>query len=91
MLYQSNAFSFFHLERHVKEDVNKPFECGMIPSVQCSGVIGIWSKGMTGECMHESTGFKIGPNGFKKGALQVIYLFISACTIIYILLPLISV
>lgn len=55
----------------ITEDMNEPFTCGMIASPKCSSVIGIWSMGMSGECSHNSSGFRIGKNGFRKGALQV--------------------
>ncbi|XP_071155959.1 tyramine beta-hydroxylase-like [Mytilus edulis] len=55
----------------ITEDMNEPFTCGMIASPKCSSVIGIWSMGMSGECSHNSSGFRIGKNGFRKGALQI--------------------
>ena len=43
----------------------------MIADPKCSNVIGIWSMGMSGECSHNNSGFRVGVNGFRRGALQV--------------------
>lgn len=51
----------------------KPFTCGMIADPKCSSVIGIWSLGISGECSHNQSGFRIGIHGFRKGAIQVSY------------------
>ena len=43
----------------------------MIADPKCPNVIGIWSIGMVGECSHNNSGFRVGVNGFRRGALQV--------------------
>lgn len=58
-------------DKGIKQELYKPFNCGMIADPKCSNVIGIWSMGMSGECSHNSSGFRIGTSGFRKGALQI--------------------
>ncbi|XP_041368430.1 DBH-like monooxygenase protein 2 homolog [Gigantopelta aegis] len=36
----------------------------------CGEVIGIWTLGMTGDCLYKDAGFHIGKTGTKKAALQ---------------------
>lgn len=61
------------LDGEIKQEMNKPFTCGMIADPKCSSVIGIWSLGISGECSHNQSGFRIGIHGFRKGAIQVSY------------------
>ena len=37
----------------------------------CMEVIGTWTVGSNGECLHSNGGFRLGPKGFRKAALQV--------------------
>ncbi|XP_050414252.2 uncharacterized protein LOC126828504 [Patella vulgata] len=47
-----------------------PKSCNMVPSSKCKQVISIWTVGLSGDCIHNSTGFRIGTKGFKRAALQ---------------------
>ncbi|KAK3605266.1 hypothetical protein CHS0354_037667 [Potamilus streckersoni] len=49
----------------------QPYDCFMSPGGGCSDIIGLWGVGVSGECLHESSGFRIGVNGYKRAALEV--------------------
>ncbi|KAK3580056.1 hypothetical protein CHS0354_001009 [Potamilus streckersoni] len=51
--------------------LNEPYDCDMLPGGGCSDIIGLWQVGVTGECHHEISGFRIGVNGYKRAAFEV--------------------
>lgn len=48
----------------------EPQHCGMGLG-DCFDVIGGWTVGATGECLHKDIGFRLGQHGYKYGILQV--------------------
>ncbi|KAL5011657.1 hypothetical protein ScPMuIL_010208 [Solemya velum] len=48
-----------------------PYECGMVPHPKCIYIIGTWTLGSPGDCMHSGAGFRIGRRGFRIAALQL--------------------
>ncbi|XP_041368429.1 uncharacterized protein LOC121382865 [Gigantopelta aegis] len=48
---------------------SEPYQCYMTPQ-GCTEVLGIWTLGMTGECLYKDAGYHIGRTGTKKAALQ---------------------
>ncbi|KAL3870621.1 hypothetical protein ACJMK2_038669 [Sinanodonta woodiana] len=50
--------------------LNEPYDCAMSPGGACSDIIGLWSVGLLGQCHHESSGFRIGVNGYKRAAFE---------------------
>lgn len=55
---------------HLVSTTGSPYECDMVPNESCTEIIGLWSLGHLGTCYHNSAGIPIGPNGFRKVALQ---------------------
>ncbi|XP_070176429.1 dopamine beta-hydroxylase-like [Littorina saxatilis] len=51
------------------ELTDSPVKCGMNLK-GCGSLIGIWTLGMSGQCLHSNAGFKFGKNGMRKVALQ---------------------
>ncbi|KAK3577799.1 hypothetical protein CHS0354_024842 [Potamilus streckersoni] len=49
----------------------KPYPCGMQAHPKCEQLIGTWTLGSNGDCLHPDTGFRIGIHGYKRAALQV--------------------
>ncbi|KAL3870847.1 hypothetical protein ACJMK2_038884 [Sinanodonta woodiana] len=50
---------------------DKPYRCGMQAHKQCEQLIGTWTLGSNGDCLHPDTGFRIGRRGYKRAALQI--------------------
>ncbi|KAL3870623.1 hypothetical protein ACJMK2_038671 [Sinanodonta woodiana] len=50
--------------------LNQPYDCEMSPDGGCSDIIGLWTVGLSGECHHESSGFRIGVSGYKRAAFE---------------------
>ncbi|KAK3598066.1 hypothetical protein CHS0354_037631, partial [Potamilus streckersoni] len=48
----------------------QPYDCFMSPGGGCSEIIGLWAVGVSGQCHHESSGFRIGVNGYKRAAFE---------------------
>ncbi|XP_041370326.1 peptidyl-glycine alpha-amidating monooxygenase-like [Gigantopelta aegis] len=48
-----------------------PYPCGMVPHRSCSQIIGTWTVGSLGECMHENVGFTLGSGSYTTVALQI--------------------
>ncbi|KAK3098156.1 hypothetical protein FSP39_016749 [Pinctada imbricata] len=56
----------------LEQSSNEPFTCGMGATMQCmTDLLSVWVIGSKGECMHKDAGFRIGPNGYKKLAIQM--------------------
>ncbi|KAL3870617.1 hypothetical protein ACJMK2_038665 [Sinanodonta woodiana] len=53
-----------------KIPLNQPYDCAMSPGGGCSDIIGLWTVGLSGECHHESSGFRIGVRGYKRAAFE---------------------
>ncbi|XP_069119453.1 dopamine beta-hydroxylase-like [Argopecten irradians] len=47
------------------------FPCGMVAHPKCINIIGTWTVGSSGDCLHVNTGFRIGTRGFRRAAMQV--------------------
>ncbi|KAK3099429.1 hypothetical protein FSP39_004175 [Pinctada imbricata] len=59
-------------DRKVKREVGVPYDCGMTPGDVCGReLIGVWTSGVKGECLHPQAGFRMGTHGYKRMALQV--------------------
>ncbi|KAL3870626.1 hypothetical protein ACJMK2_038674 [Sinanodonta woodiana] len=50
--------------------LNQPYDCEMSPGGGCTDIIGLWAVGVSGECHHESSGFRIGVHGYKRAAFE---------------------
>ncbi|KAL3870619.1 hypothetical protein ACJMK2_038667 [Sinanodonta woodiana] len=53
-----------------KIPLNEPYDCAMAPAGGCTDIIGLWGVGALGECHHESSGFRLGVNGYKRAAFE---------------------
>ncbi|OWF52617.1 tyramine beta-hydroxylase-like [Mizuhopecten yessoensis] len=51
--------------------VNTTQSCSSAIHQTCTVLIGKWSDGLNGECLHKDFGFRIGQNGFKKALMQI--------------------
>ncbi|KAJ8300555.1 hypothetical protein KUTeg_022074 [Tegillarca granosa] len=49
----------------------RAYECGMLAHPKCIYIIGTWTIGSKGDCIHQDTGFRIGTRGFRHAAIQV--------------------
>ncbi|XP_021380223.1 uncharacterized protein LOC110467403 [Mizuhopecten yessoensis] len=47
------------------------FKCGMLAHPKCINIIGTWTVGSSGDCLHANTGFRIGRRGFRRAAMQI--------------------
>ncbi|KAL3870614.1 hypothetical protein ACJMK2_038662 [Sinanodonta woodiana] len=50
--------------------LNQPYDCFMSPARECTDIIGLWAVGVSGQCHHESSGFRIGVTGYKRAAFE---------------------
>ncbi|XP_033732461.1 tyramine beta-hydroxylase-like isoform X2 [Pecten maximus] len=51
--------------------VNTPKVCNTAIRQQCNVLIGKWTDGLSGECLHRDFGFRIGRNGFRKALMRI--------------------
>ncbi|XP_046360947.2 uncharacterized protein LOC124138380 isoform X1 [Haliotis rufescens] len=53
------------------EATPEPFMCAMLAHRSCLDIIGTWTVGSQGDCLHNNVGFSIGKTGYRKAALQI--------------------
>ena len=63
--------SIFICLENVSNPLNTPYPSNMRCDEVCNDIIGLWTVGSNGFCMHQDVGFRVGARGYRIAAIEV--------------------